>query len=230
MGLFEKLFKSGNRQAGMAPMPEDMMMQMDAGLPGPGGIDPMGGVPQMDPLMAANSPTFSNYRDQQEMIGLAAITLDNDQIIEDFASQLRGYKKKAYPDPATGEIRYKHVKTGERFCNDKGVNELTAELAMRLSKVWILTNIPKKESSIIDRMMLITSEELAKKFVQNVENWEMDRTRMDTVCSQMVTITWANIMRGYDEGERTKMYSKNIQMTTAVPHMMPQEKKSILGV
>jgi len=232
LGIIDRLTR-GNKQVGVVEQPYNHMVEMDPGLPGPGNfpmqMDPNGGFP-MDPMMMANNPQFSNYQDQAQMAGLAAITLDNDQIIEDFASQLRGYIKRAYPDAKTGEIKYEIVKTGEPFCNDKGVNELRSQLAMRLSKVWILTNIPKKEYDFIYRMMIVTGSEIADMFVMNAYNWEIDFTRASSVTTQFTGIVYANLLRGSEGGEREKLYSKNIQMTSTMPHMMPPKKESAFSI
>lgn len=225
MGLFEKMFARGQKQAGMIEVPEQYMQEMSPGLPGPQGVDPYGG---MDPNML-NNPLFSNYREQAEMTGIANITVDNSEIIEDFAAQLRGYKIKHEIDPLTGKIVPRKMKLGKPFCNDEGVNELVGVLAMMMSKSWMLTNIPKRDRGFIDRLMLINGIELSEKMVKNVERWQMDRTRMSSISTQIISTAFGNIMRGFEDGERTKIYptQKNVNMTSNLPHMNPAPKRSL---
>jgi hypothetical protein len=226
MSLFERLFRRTNQTQGVAPMPEDMMGTMQPGLAGSGYMD----APMPDPMMM-NQPVFQNFREQEAMVGLANVTLDNNENIEEFASKLRGYRIIVEPDLNTGRPVQRIQRYGKPFCNDDGINELVGDLRVYLSKGWMLSNIPKADRSFINNMCMVVAIEIGEKMAMNVEKWAIDRTRMSTVSSLFVFTVFSNVMRSYEDGERTKLYptQKNINMTSMLPHMQ-QQKKDIMSI
>lgn len=208
-------------------MPEQYLDGLNPGMMGPQGFD----APMPDP-MTMNQPMFQNFKDQQELNGLVSITIDNSEILEDFTTKLRGYRIKKEFDLKTGTVKPKLIKVGRPFCSDDGINEMAGDLQMYLSKGFMLTNIPKNERIVINKMMIIIGHEVSAKLLMNVEEWQVDRTRMSTITTSFITIVWANFMRGFEDGERTKLYptQKNISMTSTLPHLQQPQKRNIMDM
>ena len=228
MSLFEKLFRRNNQMQGVAPLPEDMMHSMQPGIAGPSGFD----APMPDTTMMSNTPVFQNFREQEEMVGLANVTLDNDPVIEEFANKLRGYRIRYDIDPNTAMPVKKIERFGRPFCNDDGINELIGDLRMYMNKAIMLSNIPNKDKDMISNWCLIIAIDTEEKIAMNSEKWSVDKTKRSTILDLFVMSVWFNMMRSYEDGERTKLYptQKNISMSSSLPHMMPQQKKSVLDI
>jgi hypothetical protein len=227
MGLFEKMFKRNDQQQGVVPLPEQFMSDMQPGIGGPQYVNP----PFPDSTQMANQPIFQNFREQEQMVGLANVTLDNNENVEEFASKLRGYRIAYDINVQTGMPEKKITRFGRPFCNDDGVNELVGDLRVYLSKGWMLSNIPKADRHMINNMCHVIAIEIEEKMAMNVENWALDRTRMSTVSSLFVFTIWGNVMRSFEDGERSKLYptQKNINMNSTMGQMV-QPKKSVLEI
>lgn len=225
MSLFEKLFRRNNQTQGVVPMPEQFMEGMQPGLAGAGGFD----APMPDTTMMANQPIFQNFREQEEMVGLANVTLDNDPVIEEFANKLRGYKIRYDIDPYNAMPVKKIERFGRPFCNNDGINELVGDLRMHMNKAVMLSNVPKADKKMIEYWCLIIAIDTLEKIAMNSERWCVDRTKRSTILDLFMSAVWFNMMRSFEDGERTKLYptQKNISMNSTLPHMMPQ-KKSVL--
>jgi len=228
MSLFEKLFRRNSQQQGFAPLPEEMMGTMQPGIAGPSGFD----TPMPDTTMMSNQPIFQNFREQEEMIGLANVTLDNDPLIEEFASKLRGYRVKYDINMVTGMPEKKIDRFGRPFCNDDGINELVGDLRVHLNKAVMLSNVPEKQKDMIGKWCLVIAIDTVDKIKMNTVKWDVDRTRRSTIVDIFMSTIWFNMMRSFMDGERSKLYptQKNISMQSMVPHMMPQQKKSVLEI
>lgn len=225
MSLFEKLFRRNDQQQGVVPMPEDFMRGMQPGLAGAGGFD----APFPDSTHMSNQPIFQNFREQEEMVGLANVTLDNDPVIEEFANKLRGYRIRYDINPVTALPVKTVERFGRPFCNDDGINELIGDLRMHMNKATMLSNVPTKEKDMIGTWCLVIAIDTMEKIAMNSERWSIDRTKRSTILDIFISAVWFNMMRSFEDGERTKLYptQKNISMSSTMPHMMPQ-KKSVL--
>jgi hypothetical protein len=228
MSLFEKLLNKNKNVQGVAPLPEEMMSTMQPGIAGPGGFD----APMPDPSMLANQPLLQNFREQEQMVGLAHVTLENEQIIEEFANKLRGYRIKYELDPKTASPIKKIERFGKPFCNDDGINELVGDLRMYTSKAFMLSNIPTKDKDRIKKWCLVIAIGMTDKIKVNTSRWSVDTTRRSTVMDIFMSIVEFNMLRSFEDGERTKLYptQKNINMSSSLPHMMPQQKRSVLDI
>jgi len=227
MGVFERLLKRKDTEPSMVPVPEDLM-GMGNGLNGAGSYGGSIGYP--DPL-SMSSPQIGPYKDNIDMVGLASITIDNDDVIEKFRSKLRGYAIKKKYNNQTQKQEEEIIKFGEPFCNDDGINEITGDLELLCSKIITLGNIPKSKESMIPKLIRNVSFSVSTKIVMNNLKWNVDRTRRSTVMDLFRTIAWTNMMRGYDDGERIKLYQSQKQTinTTLMGNAQQPEKKSLFG-
>lgn len=226
MGVFERLLKRKDTEPSMA-VPEDLM-GMGNSLNGTGSYGGSIGYP--DPLSMSN-PQIGPYKDNIDMVGLASITIDNDDVIEKFRSKLRGYAIKKRYNNHTQKQEEEIIKFGEPFCNDDGINEITGDLELLCSKIITLGNIPKSKESMIPKLIRNVSFSVSTKIVMNNLKWNVDRTRRSTVMDLFRTIAWTNMMRGYDDGERIKLYQSQKQTinTTLMGNAQQPEKKSLFG-
>lgn len=227
MGVFEKLLKRKDTEPSMVPSPEEYMQEMS---PGMGGPNSYGGSVYNDPLSMSN-PQISSFRDNEDMVGLASITLDNEDVIEKFRAKLRGFNIKKKYNPKTQSEEEEIVRFGKPFCNDDGINEITGDLELLCSKIITLGNVPKNKEDMIPKLIKNISWSVSTKIVMNNEKWNVDRSRRSTVMDLFRTIAWTNMMRGYEDGERIKMYKSQRQtINTNLQGMVPQqEKKSLFG-
>lgn len=222
---FDKLLQRKNKEPAIIPSSEAYLHDLQ----GPSDMPP--GAMPMDPMMFGGGPQIGSLRDSMEMVGLAGVTIDNKEIVEEFRAKLRGYKLKKTYDPRTGEEKTEPEKFGEPFCNDDGINELSGDLAIYTSKIWILSNIPKNESNMIKNIIFTIALDTSFKIAMNTRKWNVDKTRRSTILDLFVFTIYSNIMRGYDDGERTKLYptQRHMTSTSIMPGMMQPEKKSIFG-
>ena len=227
MGVFEKLLRRKDSEPAMASVPEEFLgMGNASNSNGSYG----GSIGYPDPL-SISSPQIGPYKDNIDMVGLASITIDNDDVIEKFRSKLRGYTIKKSYNNVTQKQEEEIVKFGEPFCNDDGINEISGDLELLCSKIITLGNIPKSKENMIPKLIRNISFSVSTKIVMNNERWKVDRTRRSTVMDLFRTIAWTNMMRGYDDGERIKLYQSQKQTinTTLMGNAQQPEQKSLFG-
>lgn len=227
MGAFDNLMKRKGTEPSMVPLPTQALQDINNSLPGFDNTN----QPMMDPL-SMTSHQIAPYKDNIDMVGLANITIDNKEVVEEFRNKLRGYRIKKSLDFNTGKEKIAKEFFGEPFCSEDGINELCGDLAMFLSKVYILSNVPKAEEKMIKKMCLDIAYDTLVKVGMNVNRWKIDKTKRSTIMNIFAMTIWSNIMRGYDEGERIKLYrSQHTNINTNIQQGMPQqqEKKSLFG-
>lgn len=233
MGIFEKILRrnTNNNGPGIVNSPEEFMGTMDPGALGVGQYGSGMGNPMPPPGMGMPDPLMGMYREQSDMTGLATITLDNKDIVEAFRDKLRGYRIKKTYDVSTGKEVETKESFGSPFATEDGINDIVGDLAMYTSRAFTLTNIPKSDKRIINKMLYNLAIDTALKWTMNSERWHIDRTKRSAIMDLFMSIVHASMMRGYDDGERMKLYGtqKNITTTQIMPHMNPEQKKSLFG-
>jgi hypothetical protein len=172
-----------------------------------------------------NSPQMQNAQIAQQ-------ATDNDDTVTNFRDGLRGFTVKVEMDLVTGKKTEVKKVFGKPAMNEEGVNELTAELQMYLSKTYILSNVPKDDKRRIDAMARIIWSGLNQKLIINAQRYELDKSRRPTIVHTMVFIIIANAMRGYEDGERGKYYGSNrvVQTISTQNSGAPVPKSGLKGM
>lgn len=186
-------------------------------------------LPSMDPLSAAQINRTWDSNDNY--FGIANLTVDNKRNVEEFRARLRGYSIKRRYDSNTGvELEAKLDKYGEPMMNDEGINHLCGILESFMSKGIMLSNIPEKMFNQIDKWCRVFMRTVAVQLAVNSEKWSVDRSRRDSIPSEMTLLLKMNMLRAYEDGERKKIYpgQKNIttNMLSGIAQSPPQNKMS----
>ena len=192
---------------------------------------PMPEQPQtMDPMMAAQLTRM--YEADAGAVGVAQITVDNKKLVEEFKARMRGYIIRRKFNMDTGQEEGNElVKFGEPVMNEEGINHVCGLLESFLSKNIMLSNIPLKDHKQILIFCRVFYRTIAAQIAFNSELWRVDRSRRDTIPSELSTMLYTNFMRAYDDGERRKLYpgQKNITTTMINPAQLQPERRSLIN-
>lgn len=92
---------------------------------------------------------FSGGFDREEMRDILSYTLDNDNILEKFEKQLRGYQLEQKVDPKSGQLIQQWVKSGDAFMREnKGITDYIGFISGLIGKNAIMSAFDEKDMKI----------------------------------------------------------------------------------
>lgn len=176
----------------------------------------------LDAMSAAQLGKMWN-NDENYSFGIANLTLDNRRAVEEFRAKLRGYEIVRRVDKDGNELAPEKKMFGDPMMNENGVSHLCGLLESAMSKNIILSNIPKERERQVNVFCRVFGRTIIAQIAFNSERWQIDNSRRDSIPVEMSLMLWSSLMRGYDDGERRKLYptQKNVSTQNLVHNNTP---------
>jgi hypothetical protein len=186
------------------------------------------------PVEAAQSMALMKNAGSDGQYELGALALDPDADIEEFKSQLRGYRY--VPIERDGKIVYQKDVFGKPAMNEDGINYIVNTVRFYASKTFSLTNYSSGKDKtdegkrMIARRCKIAAIKIASALTMYRVQWEIDPIKRPLIADMSQNFIEACFNRSLDNRTAAHYWGsqKSIQHTTQQINEAPV-KKSLFG-
>lgn len=163
---------------------------------------------------------------------LGAYALDPDPDIEEFKSQLRGYR--VVEIEVRGEIKKVKQEIGKPAMTDDGINYCVGIMRLYSSKTFTLTNYSGKEGEgikIIKKISYIESVKIAATLMANRHGWQIDPVKRSTISNHLSDYLFSSMCRSLDMQTAAKYWNTQKGITHINQQLsgVEDKKRSLLG-
>lgn len=182
---------------------------------------------QQDQIGLSAVQSFSSGFDREEMRDILSYTLDNDNILEKFEKQLRGYQLEQEIISSTGEIKYVWKASGDAFMKDpKGITDYIGFISGLIGKNAIMSAFDEKDLKIFLRNV---GKNIVLWCKNNHTRYGIDSLKALPVINRTVDIIELSMRRALAGKERNLGYGAVPKEVRYGAHGDSEDKKRFFG-
>ncbi len=136
-----------------------------------------------------------------------------------------------YRDPQTNEVKF-HVDKTRRLINERGMNYLSSELRIRITKIFLLSHL---EDDHVENLTIAFAKNMNKSLFEHWDDWELKANSDASAITGLMQDLFFVTLRKSSMGKylaylrHTQKFSE-IQSLTAEQEQLPQQQDAMSNI